>query len=125
MKTKSVFLSKTLWVQVLALLSLLVPQVRDWLQANPVEFVSALAAINVLLRFVTSGRVSITGVDDESGPSGISPGLAVSIAAAGLCATALPSCNMPVTGCVKTDQGTVCYSAKGGLVIEVDGRAFK
>lgn len=32
---------------------------------------------------------------------------------------------IPVKGCVQTDQGTVCYSSKGGLSYEVDVRSSK
>jgi hypothetical protein len=47
---------------------------------------------------------------------------------------ALPSCSpaqveawraVPIKGCVTTDQGTVCYSSKGGLSAEVDARSSK
>lgn len=69
------YLSRTLWINVAALLSLLVPAVRDWLAANPVEFTSALGAINVLLRFVTVGKYQLAeptgdqdGGADESAP---------------------------------------------------------
>lgn len=69
------YLSRTLWINVVALLSMLVPAVRDWLAANPVEFASALGAINVLLRFVTLGKYQLVeppgdqdGGADESAP---------------------------------------------------------
>ena len=69
------YLSRTLWINVAALLSMLVPAVRDWLAANPVEFTSALGAINVLLRFVTVGKYQLAepagdqdGGADESAP---------------------------------------------------------
>ena len=69
------YLSRTLWINVAALLSLLVPSVRDWLAANPIEFTSALGAINVLLRFVTVGKYQFAepagnqdGGADESAP---------------------------------------------------------
>ncbi|MBS5509392.1 MAG: hypothetical protein KHX31_12240 [Akkermansia sp.] len=69
------YLSRTLWINVAALLSLLVPAVRDWLTANPVEFTSVLGAINVLLRFVTVGKYQLAeptgdqdGGVDESAP---------------------------------------------------------
>lgn len=69
------YLSRTLWINVAALLSMLVPSVRDWLAANPIEFTSALGAINVLLRFVTVGKYQLAeptggqdGGADESAP---------------------------------------------------------
>ena len=60
------YLSRTFWVNLVALLSLIVPAVRDWLAANPVEFVSALGAVNVLLRFVTAGKYEIKEFPDDS-----------------------------------------------------------
>lgn len=53
--------SKTLWLNGVAILAALVPTVQQWLAENPVEFVSALAALNILVRFVTSGKVSLFG----------------------------------------------------------------
>lgn len=69
------YLSRTLWINIVALLSLLVPSVRDWLESNPVEFTAALGAVNVLLRFVTVGKYQFAepagdqdGGADESAP---------------------------------------------------------
>lgn len=69
------YLSRTLWINVAALLSMLVPAVRDWLESNPVEFTTALGAVNVLLRFVTVGKYQLAeptggqdGGADESAP---------------------------------------------------------
>ena len=69
------YLSRTFWINAAALFSLLVPAVRDWLESNPVEFTSALGAINVLLRFVTLGKYQLAepagdqdGGADESAP---------------------------------------------------------
>lgn len=56
------YLSRTFWVNVVALFSLLVPDVREWLEANPVEFTTALGAVNVLLRFVTYGKHCLVSV---------------------------------------------------------------
>lgn len=69
------YLSRTLWINVAALLSMLVPSVRDWLAANPIQFTGALGAINVLLRFITLGKYQLAeppgdqdGGADESAP---------------------------------------------------------
>lgn len=69
------YLSRTFWINAAALISLLVPSVRDWLAANPVEFTTALGAVNVLLRFVTVGKYQFAepagdqdGGADESAP---------------------------------------------------------
>ena len=85
---KSILLSKTFWVQVLALVAMLFPAARDWLAANPVEGVALLGAVNVVIRFVTSGKVSLSG----GGVHGISPLLLMTGAAAG-CLASLPSCS--------------------------------
>lgn len=69
------YLSRTFWINAAALISLLVPAVRDWLESNPVEFTTALGAVNVLLRFVTVGKYQFAepagdqdGGADESAP---------------------------------------------------------
>lgn len=69
------YLSRTFWVNAAALLALLMPAVRDWLESNPVEFTAALGAVNVLLRFVTVGKYQFAeptggqdGGADESAP---------------------------------------------------------
>ena len=69
------YLSRTFWINAAALVSLLVPSVRDWLESNPVEFTTALGAVNVLLRFVTVGKYQFAeptggqdGGADESAP---------------------------------------------------------
>lgn len=69
--TKSPLRSKTIWLNLLALISLFVPPARDWLEANPVQAVVALGALNTLVRFATRDRVSLFPPDDESG-NGIS-----------------------------------------------------
>jgi len=67
--TKPFWQSKTVWVQVLAVLCMLIPSVGAWVAKNPVEFVAVLGAINTLVRFATHGSVSIFQ-DDESGNAG-------------------------------------------------------
>jgi hypothetical protein len=121
---KTVWLSKTLWVQFLALASLLSPQVRLWVSENPVEFAAAWAGLNVFLRFVTQGKVSLSGDQGEgSGGSGGLP-LIVAMATAAALMGALPSCanysGPQLKVCALTDQGLVCYSSKNGLSAEVD-----
>lgn len=128
---KSIFLSKTFWLQAAALLSLLFPPVKAWFDANPVEFVAALAALNVLLRFATSGKVSLTGGEDATGGSNGSGtiGCVLVFATVGAAAVGtLPSCSpaqleaarsVPIRACVVTDHGVVCYSSKSGLSAEI------
>lgn len=64
------YLSRTFWVNAVALVALLFPEVRVWLEENPVEFTTALGAVNVLLRFVTVGKCSVSttsGLDPQTG----------------------------------------------------------
>jgi hypothetical protein len=56
------------------------------------------------------------------------------LGAAAAVGTLLPSCSasdwaafkaLPIKSCIVTEQGTVCYSSKGGLEIQVDARSGK
>lgn len=76
--SKSILLSKTLWVQILTVVMALVPAVQQWIKANPVEFLSVLAAVNTLVRFVTSGKVTIFPEDDGASGNGSATGTGVS-----------------------------------------------
>lgn len=58
---KSILTSKTFWVQVVTFLSVFVPAVQEWLASNPEQFLGALAAVNVLVRFATKGKVTLFG----------------------------------------------------------------
>lgn len=60
------YLSRTFWINLAALLSLLLPSVREWLENNPVDFVAALGGVNVLLRFITYGKHQISSDNDDS-----------------------------------------------------------
>lgn len=60
------YLSRTFWINLAALLSLLLPSVREWLENNPVNFVTALGGVNVLLRFITYGKHQISSDNDDS-----------------------------------------------------------
>jgi hypothetical protein len=87
--TKSIFRSKTFWLQVVAFLSTFSPQVRDFIANNPVEFAAVLAAVNVIMRFATKGEVGLTislGRENGGGGSGWTPLL---VTMAGLAATAM------------------------------------
>lgn len=92
---KNILQSKTFWVNFIAALVAFLPAVKDWLAANPETALSALGAANILMRFVTSGKISLLG-SEEPKPgtdSGMFPCLLVWIAAAGLLCAGLPSCN--------------------------------
>ena len=137
MKPKSILASKTFWLQILALVAVLFPACQAWLAENPVQAVAVLGAANILVRFVTSGKISIFG-DGETDAThggasgGMLPLLVIGFAAAAL--MALPSCSpsqlavlkqMPLRACLVTDQGNLCYSTKSGLSAEVDASSHK
>lgn len=80
------------------------------------------------------GRIFRSETGEDAGGLGGLPLLVVIGAAAGLLGTALPSCapgdvaalrGIPIKGCIQTDDGTVCYSSKGGLSYEIDRRSNK
>jgi len=128
MNTKHALASKTVWVQIMAVLSVLVPVVREWLLANPVEFVAVLGAVNVIVRFITQGKISVFAAGnaaEEKTAGGGSGGLLLLIVwgtAAGLCFTALPSCSslqgLPIKFTAQVEEGALSYSSKGGLEME-------
>jgi len=64
------YLSRTFYVNAAALLSLLLPAVREWLKNNPVDFVTALTGVNILLRFITYGKHQISSGNDRESGSG-------------------------------------------------------
>lgn len=63
------YLSYVLWTNLAALASMLLPSVRDWLANNPIEFTTALTAVNTLLGFISRGTIQLTGQDSQSGQS--------------------------------------------------------
>lgn len=62
---KTIWKSKTFWLQLATLASAFLPPVQAFLVSNPVEFVAALAAANTIMRFATSGKVSMIGAGEE------------------------------------------------------------
>jgi hypothetical protein len=115
---KSILMSKTFWVQVIALASLLVPAVREWVEANPVDFAAVWGACNILVRFFTSGRISLAGDQGGENSSGPTMALLVFMGSAAAVAGLLPSCaQMPLKATIFTDDGAVSYSSKGGLEV--------
>ncbi len=56
---KTLLTSKTFWVQVVTFASAFVPVVQEWLATNPEQFLGALSAVNVIVRFTTKGKVSV------------------------------------------------------------------
>lgn len=58
MNPKPFYQSKTLWVQLVSILSILFPPVQQWVANNPVETTAIFAAVNTLVRFITSGKIA-------------------------------------------------------------------
>lgn len=69
------YLSYVLWTNLAALASMLLPSVRDWLANNPIEFTTALTAVNTLLGFISRGTIQLTGQDGQSGQSAVPAGV--------------------------------------------------
>ncbi|PNC79960.1 hypothetical protein CXU01_08755 [Akkermansia muciniphila] len=63
------YLSKYFWTNLAALLALIIPDVRAWLDSNPIEFFSVLGAVNILLQFISGGKYQLAGEDGQSGQS--------------------------------------------------------
>lgn len=121
---KTIFLSKTFWVQVITILSAFFPMVRDFMKTNPVEFVAVFGAVNIIVRFVTHGAVNIFG-ENTTPPAGRLMVLAGLLTAAAL--GGLPSCSpdqlaaaraIPVRVGITTDYGRAGYSSKRGIELE-------
>lgn len=133
---KTFLLSKTFWMNVLILVSTLFPAVADWVSANPQTFASVWAAANVLLRFLTSGKISLFSDSADSPGPGMTPVLLMTLVgtAIGFVGSSLSSCSpagmatiraWPIKSCVLTDAGTVCYSSKSGFEVTVDATSSK
>jgi hypothetical protein len=138
---KSIFLSKTFWLQIVALAALVFPAVRD----NPVEFAAAWAALNVLVRFFTSGAVtlgtdhgpqttenSFDNLGDGNPPevtnsAGAGPGAGRALGLIGMVGilgalfVGLPGCSpgavYPSVSIAVPGHGSLGYSAKGGIAV--------
>lgn len=67
------YLSYVLWTNLAALASMLLPSVRDWLANNPIEFTTALTAVNTLLGFISGGKYQLAGEDGHHGQSADQP----------------------------------------------------
>jgi hypothetical protein len=128
MNTKSILKSKTFWLNVIAFILALFPACKTWIAANPESTVAVLTALNVIVRFVTSGRISIFADGGNMAGSGGVPLWLFGVATAGLC-MGLPSCSpetrallkeYPIKGCYIKDGIRVCASTKSGLEFEVD-----
>lgn len=64
-KATPIYLSGVLWLTIVTLVAMIFPTAKEWLEANPVEVTSVLGAVNVILRFITSGKKKLSGVEEE------------------------------------------------------------
>jgi uncharacterized membrane protein len=104
MNAKSLLQSKTFWVQVIAFIAALFPVVREWIARNPETTIAVLGAVNILVRFATSGRVTLFQEEapgklerneDENGkPSGGAALLVLMTCAAAVLMGGLPPRNL-------------------------------
>jgi hypothetical protein len=135
---KTIFLSKTFWLQIVALVILIFPPVAAWMRANPVDYLAALAAANVLLRFFTSGAVTIlpgsAGPEtsdtecDDTGPCGRLPTWLLLASLGGVVGFSSPGCSAPPPGTMAisgegiTDGAVFRYDPETGLGVIIDQR---
>lgn len=128
MNTTPFYFSRTFWVNAVALLSLVLPDVRAWLDANPVGFGAALAALNVLLKFVTVGKHEIK--DDQPNPVSQTPPDQAAANDKAVCSSSITKlsligmlgiASLLVTPLLASCGHSVTYSNDGGLVVSKDG----
>lgn len=140
MNAKSLLQSKTFWVQVIAFIAALFPVVQEWIAKNPESTIAALGAVNILVRFGTSGRIVLFGsgeTESNTGNNGASGGNVPLWLVAGATAVlmgGLPSCSpeqlaaaraVPIRIGITTDHGTAAYSSKRGIEVDAVIRAEK
>lgn len=117
MNTKSIFASKTFWVQVIILIGTLFPAAKQYL-GDETWVLQILAAINVLLRLVTKDKVVIF----PTGNSGL-PTLLLWVSLAGFVGLSLPSCNSLSQGVdvgyTDKDGNTLNYDSAAGLKVRI------
>lgn len=121
--SKPFFLSRTFWVNVIALLALFFPAVREWAAAEPEAPIIILAFVNLVLRTVTNKSITISkddGDTDDGKSSGGFGGLPLALMlAAAIIVVCLPACSgsgYPLTGSITYRDAE--SGAKGGLVFE-------
>jgi len=117
MNTKNLLQSKTFWVQIIAFIAALLPVVQEWIAKNPESTIAVLGAVNVLVRFATSGRVTLFGALGSNGDmvkseqsGGIAPLWVLACMTAGF-GMGLPSC-------------TVTTAADGSTVTKPDAEGI-
>jgi len=60
MENKPFYLSKTFWVQVLAVVAVIVPKSHDFIVSNLGESAAIWAVINMVLRVVSKDKLSLS-----------------------------------------------------------------
>lgn len=125
------------WTNIVALLATLIPAVDEWLKANPTEFVSALAGLNIFVQFISSGKwflkdskSSLLSSENETTGSGnsdpaptpvvqaVSTGSTVKLSLLGLLGVvSLAVAPFGLSAC----GHAVTYDADRGIVISKDG----
>lgn len=114
MKTKPFYQSKTLWVQAIAIASALFPSVQVFIVENPVAYPAIFAAINVLVRFATKGKVNLFS------DSGMNGGASVVICMfAALALFSLPSCSAITAGISGQALQTETLTSESGKAVDV------
>lgn len=113
---KHPLLSKTVWVQIITIISTLVPAVSDWLGSNGVTIIQVLGAVNIVVRFVTHGKISVFS-DGESGNGGSGTHLLLAMCIVGgtLGCGFLASCSALETVDAKIYYKDADSGAKGGI----------
>jgi hypothetical protein len=126
---KSVLRSRTVWVQILMLVASLWPAGQQWLVANPVAAAAVLAAVNVLVRFTTSGRIYLFSREGGDASGGMAGGLCSDVVVASMVAGSrgLPPCSLcgnylgaeaKCAGlCAAVDAPTLLESNTGGVTL--------
>ncbi len=59
METKPIYLSKTVWANVILAAAAFIPAVNEYLQANPEILGLGFALVNTLLRLITKDKVEL------------------------------------------------------------------
>lgn len=117
MNVKSIFASKTFWVQVVVLVATLFPVTKQYL-GDETWVLQVLAALNVLLRVVTKDKVVIFPESNSRLPT-----LLLWISLAGFVGLSLSSCNSLSRGVdvgyTDKDGNTLNYDSAAGLKVRI------
>lgn len=78
--SKSILKSKTFWLNVITFLSAYgSPAVKAFIASNPVDALALISAVNILMRFATSGKVHLISSKDDDGSANSADGLTDSL----------------------------------------------